>query len=173
MDTSTRRHLLGTCKLSHINHSFLSSSRALFNQLFSLFQQRAIEILLEQGADINAKTNNNETVLELCDDQDVRDFIVQKSKEIENKQQQAAAAAAARAALQIKLHLINSRNTSVDQFSSLQNPPSVGLSTGSISNLNTASVNAFNNSSISNVNNSSRSLKRTSTGVSRRSAFFL
>jgi len=53
-------------------------------------QQKVIEILLEHGADINLRTNNDETVLELCDDPDIRDYIIQKSKEIESQQQQAS-----------------------------------------------------------------------------------
>ena len=55
----------------------------------SFQQQKVIEILLEHGADINLRTNNDETVLELCDDPDIRDYIIQKSKEIESQQQQA------------------------------------------------------------------------------------
>lgn len=42
--------------------------------------QKAIEILLEHGAEIDVNTYNDETVLDLCDDPDIRDFIIQKSE---------------------------------------------------------------------------------------------
>ena len=45
-----------------------------------LGHQKAIEILLEHGSNIDLKTNNDENVLDLCDDPDIRDFIIQKSK---------------------------------------------------------------------------------------------
>ncbi|CAF0815179.1 unnamed protein product [Brachionus calyciflorus] len=105
--------------------------------------QKAIEILLEAGADIDLRTKNDETVVDLCDDPDVKEFIVQKSKEIETEQAQrqaAAKAAAAAAVMQSKLQLISSSN------------------------------NSLNNGSIKGTNSSSRSLKRTSTGVSRSSS---
>lgn len=105
--------------------------------------------MLENGADVNLKTNNDETVLELCDDADVREFIVQKCREIETEQQKQAAARAA-AALQMKqLQMINNANTSANN--------------GSIKSSDKSS-----NNTISNNNNSGRSLKRTSTGVNRR-----
>lgn len=160
--------------------------------------QRAIEILLEQGADVNAKTNNDETVLELCDDQDVREFIIQKSKEIENRQQQAAAAAAARAAMQMKLQLINNNNnsnsnnnttsttsttTNTNNNNNNTNNSNINrnnsidqLSNSTSTNINTTTTtnnNNNNNSTNNNINNSTRSLKRTSTGVSRRLVILL
>ena len=49
-------------------------------------KQKAIEILIENGADIYAKTFLDETVLELSDDIDVREFIVHKKQELENSQ---------------------------------------------------------------------------------------
>ncbi len=110
-------------------------------------QQRGIELLLEHGADINAKTNNDEAVLDLCDDPDVREFIVQKSREIETEQQKQAAARAA-AAMQMKLQLINS---------------SINNSSQTLIKNSGDKTNSSNN-----INNSTRSLKRTSTGVSRR-----
>lgn len=88
-------------------------------------------------------TKNEETVIDLCDDSDVREFIIQKSREIETEQEQkkaAAKAAAAAAVMQSKLQLISSSN------------------------------NSLNNGSIKGNNSSSRSLKRTSTGVSRSSS---
>jgi hypothetical protein len=42
--------------------------------------QKAIEILLEHGSEIESRTFNEETVLDLCDDPDIRDFIIQKSE---------------------------------------------------------------------------------------------
>lgn len=143
--------------------------------------QRAIEILLEHGGDIYLRTNNDETVLELCDDQDVREFIIQKSKEIEIEMQQKQAAAAAKAALQQKLQSINN-NTSSNISSMITKPNIINSSTSSnngsiksnnvnnnnqISNNNVTSNNNMNSSTV-NPNNSTRSLKRTSTGVSRR-----
>lgn len=108
--------------------------------------QKAIEILLEHGADINLKTNNDETVLDLCDDPDIKDYIIQKSKEIETQQQQAALEA-----MQKQMQLIYNAN-------------SISNSTNSINE----SIKKTNGDNSSIVNNSSRSLKRTSTGVSRR-----
>ncbi|RNA38698.1 phosphatase 1 regulatory subunit 16A-like, partial [Brachionus plicatilis] len=105
--------------------------------------QRAIELFLEAGAEIDLRTKNEETVIDLCDDSDVREFIIQKSKEIETEQEQkkaAAKAAAAAAVMQSKLQLVSSSN------------------------------NSLNNGSIKGNNSSSRSLKRTSTGVSRSSS---
>ena len=147
--------------------------------------QRAIEILLEHGGDINARTNNDETVLELCDDQDVREFIIQKSKEMEIEMQQKQAAAAAKAALQMKLQLVNNTNinnnnnniinNSLNTKSNLINNSTIS-NNGSIksNNVNINSTNnqntnnTTNNNNNNNPNNSTRSLKRTSTGVSRR-----
>lgn len=107
---------------------------------------------------MDARTNNDETVLELCDDPDVREFIIQKSKEIETQQLQKQAAARAAAAMQ-----------QMKQLQSVNN----GNSTNSNINNNTidksSSINNINGStSNNNINNSTRSLKRTSTGVSRR-----
>ena len=109
-------------------------------------QQKAIEILLEHRADINMLTNNDENVLELCDDLDIRDFIVQKHKEIELSQQQEALVA------EMQKQLANSHNSSFRKTNSIDNTSVLNQMT----------------SSNSNINNSTRSLKRTSTGVSRR-----
>jgi hypothetical protein len=57
-----------------------------FKFLFLLLKQKAIELLIEYGADIYAKTFNDETVFDLSDDIDVREFIVQKKKECENNE---------------------------------------------------------------------------------------
>jgi ankyrin repeat protein len=146
--------------------------------------QRAIEILLEHGGDINARTNNDETVLELCDDQDVREFIIQKSKEIEVEMQQKQAAAAAEAALQMKLQMVNNTNNinSNNNNNNSLNTKSNVINNSTISNngsikSNNVNINSTNNQNINNTtinnnnnnpNNSTRSLKRTSTGVSRR-----
>lgn len=111
--------------------------------------QKVIEILLEHGADINLRTNNDETVLELCDDPDIRDYIIQKSKEIESQQQQAAALAA----MQKQMQLIYNAN-------------SISNSTNSMNE----SLKKSNPDNSSIINNSTRSLKRTSTGVSRSSS---
>lgn len=110
-------------------------------------------MLLENGADIHAKTNSEDTVLDLCDDSDVREFIIQKSKEIETEQQKQAAA---RAAAALKLQMITNSNS---MNSSTQNLiKNGGDKTNSSNNIN---------------NSSTRSLKRTSTGVSRRYIFLL
>lgn len=103
--------------------------------------------MLENQADINILTNNDETVLELCDDLDIRDFIIQKHKEIELSQQQEALVAEMQ-----KQQLTNSHNSSFKKANSIDN----------------SSVLNQMISSNSNINNSTRSLKRTSTGVSRR-----
>ena len=145
--------------------------------------QKAIEILLENGADTDLRTHNDETVLELCDDPDVRDFIILKSKEMEDSQhREKQAKARAAAALQIKLQIINN-SSSLRQSNSAQNNTTNNGSNGSIRSVATAeksnSYNNVNNGNISNsnssnnniltsINNSTRSLKRTSTGVSRR-----
>jgi ankyrin repeat protein len=142
--------------------------------------QRAIELILEHGGDMNARTNNDETVLELCDDQDVREFIIQKSKEIEIEMQQKQAAAAAKAALQQKLQSINSNNNSLNANTNSKlignNTSSTSSANGSIKSSNVNNNNNINTNSSSNTsinpNNSTRSLKRTSTGVSRRFDFF-
>jgi hypothetical protein len=111
--------------------------------------------LLENGADMNAKTNNDEIVLDLCDDPEVKEFIIQKSKEIETEQQKQAAARAA--AMQMKLQMINNNNdnNSINNSSSNNLVKNVGDKTNSNNNIN---------------NSSTRSLKRTSTGVSRSSS---
>lgn len=93
------------------------------------------------------RTNNDETVLDLCDDPDIREYIIQKSKEIESQQQQQAALAA----MQKQMQLIYNTN-------------SISNSTNSINE----SIKKSNADNSSIVNNSTRSLKRTSTGVSRR-----
>jgi ankyrin repeat protein len=151
--------------------------------------QRAIEILLEHGGDVNARTNNDETVLELCDDQDVREFIIQKSKEIEIEMQHKQAAAAAKAALQMKLQMVNNTsnnnniNTNYNYNNNSLNTKSNVINNSTISNngsikSNNVNINSTNNQNTNNTtnnnnnnnnpNNSTRSLKRTSTGVSRR-----
>lgn len=124
--------------------------------------QKAIEILLEHGANIDLRTNNDECVLDLCDDPDIRDFIIQKSKEIQSQQEQAAALAA----MQKQMQLINNISN-YQQPSKNQNVSNNSSTTGSINRkplMDTA------NSSNSITNNSTRSLKRTSTGVSRSSS---
>lgn len=108
------------------------------NFFFNL-KQKAIEILLENGADVNLKTNNNETVLDLCDDSDVREFITQKMETLEQQKQAAARAAAAALQAQMRTNSSFSNN-------------------GSIKSNDKSALN----------NNSGRSLKRTSTGVTRR-----
>jgi protein phosphatase 1 regulatory subunit 16A len=152
--------------------------------------QKAIEILLENGADIDLRTNNDETVLELCDDPDVRDFIIQKSKEIDVHHKERQAQARAAAALQIKLQIINNNNNIVNNNNNNNNNqrPSgnvINGSNGSIRSVaeksnsynnvngNISSSNNSNNNILSSINNSTRSLKRTSTGVSRRLVYFL
>ena len=141
--------------------------------------QKAIEILLENGADIDLRTNSDETVLELCDDPDVRDFIIQKSKEIDVHHKEKQAQARAAAALQIKLQIINNSNN-ISNNNSRQNSNGINGSNGSIRSVaeksnsynnvngNISSSNNSNNNILSSINNSTRSLKRTSTGVSRR-----
>lgn len=127
---------------------FIVANFNYFRNYFQIiFQQKAIEILLEYGADINLRTNNDETVLDLCDDPDIREYIIQKSKEIESQQQQQAALAA----MQKQMQLIYNTN-------------SISNSTNSINE----SIKKSNADNSSIVNNSTRSLKRTSTGVSRR-----
>ena len=141
--------------------SLFSEKKNLFLFFFEI-KQRGIEILLEHGADVNVRTNNDETVLDLCDDPDVREFIMQKSREIETEQQKQAAARAAAAALQMKLQMINSNGNSNNSTNNTNN------------SLNNTSQNLLRNgggdktNSNNNINNSTRSLKRTSTGVSRR-----
>lgn len=128
--------------------------------------QKAIEILLEHGADINLKTNNDENVLDLCDDPDIRDFIIQKNKEIESQQEQAAALAA----LQKQMLLINNLSTNNNyQQKQHQNISNTSSANGSIRNTKTH-VDIANSRNENNSNNSTRSLKRTSTGVSRSSS---
>ena len=127
--------------------------------------QKAIEILLEHGADIDLKTNNDECVLDLCDDPDIRDFIIQKTKEIQSQQEQAAALAA----MQKQMQLINNINNSTNyqQPNKNQNLSNNSSTSGSI---NRKPLTDTVNSSNSIANNSTRSLKRTSTGVSRSSS---
>lgn len=108
-------------------------------RIFFNLKQKAIEILLENGADVNLKTNNNETVLDLCDDSDVREFITQKMETLEQQKQAAARAAAAALQAQMRTNSSFSNN-------------------GSIKSNDKSALN----------NNSGRSLKRTSTGVTRR-----
>ncbi len=129
--------------------------------------QKVIEVLLECGADINARTNNDESVLELCDDADVRDFIIQKSTEIEQHQ-----AAAASAALELKMQMqMSNASSSTNNLSSSTNSTLRGTadksSNGNGVNSIGSSSSAINNSTI---NSSTRSLKRTSTGVNRSSS---
>lgn len=128
--------------------------------------QKAIEQLLEHGADINLRTNNDETVLDLCDDADVREFIVQKCKEIESEQQKQAAAraAAAAAALQMKMQMLNSNNN--NSTSNNNNNTLTSTTNGSIKSTDKST----NNNSTSNNSNTGRSIKRTSTGVNRSSS---
>jgi ankyrin repeat protein len=125
----------------HVSILFEISTQLTICDLYLFFKQKAIEILLENGADVNLKTNNNETVIELCDDSDVREFILQKIETLE--QQKQAAARAAAAALQAQMRT----NSSIS---------------------NNGSIKSNDKSSNNNNNNSGRSLKRTSTGVTRR-----
>ena len=141
LDTVACCLILGTRKLLFIKSLYFK----LMILIWSM-QQKAIEILLEHRADINMLTNNDENVLELCDDLDIRDFIVQKHKEIELSQQQEALVA------EMQKQLANSHNSSFRKTNSIDNTSVLNQMT----------------SSNSNINNSTRSLKRTSTGVSRR-----
>ena len=140
--------------------------------------QKAIEILLENGGDTDVRTNNDETVLELCDDPDVRDFIIQKSKEIDVHHKERQAEARAAAALQIKLQIINSHNNNPRSTNNGINGSNGSIRSNDKSssynnvNGNISSSNNSNNNILSSINNSTRSLKRTSTGVSRRFDFF-
>lgn len=68
--------------------------------------QKAIELLIEAGADIYAKTNNDDTVLDLCDDLDVREFIVQKKREIENNERISKARALRRTSTGVSRRLV-------------------------------------------------------------------
>jgi protein phosphatase 1 regulatory subunit 16A len=127
--------------------------------------QKGIEILLENGADINARTNNDETVLELCDDADIREFIIQKNKEIESQE------AARQAALQIKLQMQMRKNKMqlpLTELSNSSNSINMSSSTNSILKQSDRSNNTTITTSNNTINNSTRSLKRTSTGVNRR-----
>ena len=121
--------------------------------------------MLEHGADIGLKTNNDETVLELCDDPDIRHFIIQKNKEIESQQEQAAVMAA----MQQQMQLMSNIN-SISSHLHLQNHQNLSNTSSANGSIKKSNVDSSNSIVNGNANNSTRSLKRTSTGVSRSSS---
>ena len=121
--------------------------------------------MLEHGADINLKTNNDETVLELCDDPDIRHFIIQKNKEIESQQEQADVMAA----MQKQMQLMSNIN-SISSHLHLQNHQNLSNTSSANGSIKKSNVDSSNSIVNGNANNSTRSLKRTSTGVSRSSS---
>lgn len=120
--------------------------------------------MLEHGADINLRTNNDETVLDLCDDADVREFIIQKCKEIENEQQKQAAARAAAAAAALQMKQQQQQQQMLNAHTSTTSHPNMSTTNGSIKSTDKST----SNNSTTNNSNTGRSIKRTSTGVNRR-----
>lgn len=50
-------------------------------------QLEVLEILVQNGADLNAKTKNDETPADICEDPDLRDRILQLRNEQETKKE--------------------------------------------------------------------------------------
>ncbi len=104
-------------------------------------------------------------MLDLCDDPDIRDFIIQKTKEIENQHQQAVTLAA----FQKQMQQQQIQNTNL--ISNHLQPQNLSSNSSTNGSIKKNHILDSSNSIINNNNNSTRSLKRTSTGVSRRSVF--
>ena len=75
----TRGRLLGT-RMQYLSLKILNVSK-----LFIDLKVDVLELLVQNGADVNAKTKNGETPYDICEDPELKERIIQLKNELETK----------------------------------------------------------------------------------------